>query len=781
MKFRGIYAKIIIILLLISILLTSCGPSADLDMSDEADKSEKADLTVATGVNEIWKADIYTPNFGVYRFNFCDEYIYYSVPGSIKLLDRETGEKELVPTKYYRVKIGNVEEPEELKLSGTAERNLDNALIQPDSEGNLYVLYDIQEHSIYDEDDMVGQILAKYDEAGNELYAEDISDVLATSKNTSPEITVDGEGHVYISTRRNIHLFNTDCTYKGKIDCSTSECNGLFNLAGKVYYSTISFDRILEISFDKASVCNELTSNSIGNSVTGYLDTGFISNFNGTIYYFDKDTMKAEVLTTFADCGIDDNIFEMHALDDGRIVLVTFDYKIVVLYKTQETAKKIITIGTFESSTVLQNQVAEFNRNNDDYKVEIKEYYDRFTDNTIGGTGRQDAITKFNLDIMSGNCPDILNLSYDDVSTYADKDVFEDLTPYLEASGLNIMESVEEAYTFNDVLVSIPATTQIHTLVGRSEDVENITGWTLDEMIEYIESHPDETVFAVGPNTMLQYCLKLNQSRFIDWENYECNFESEEFYRLLEFCSRFKGYDEITNTHPEVNIARSDAALYEVTMASPSDYIVLQQLLNSKDITFVGFPTDRGSGSIVEENTSSAMPTGSYGIFSQSENKDIAWEFIESLMTAVPEYETTAVRYGYPVVNETREEYFNNVMSEPWIRKSTGANSIYEALKNAGMEPWMDETVIGGKEMMRNYVTFGNVAGLYAAYFIPFEEDLAPIKELLEKGSVASDNDSKIIDIILENTAEYFAGQKTVQEAARQIQSRVTLYINERR
>lgn len=424
----------------------------------------------------------------------------------------------------------------------------------------------------------------------------------------------------------------------------------------------------------------------------------------------------------------------------------------MVLKKDGGNDKQVITIGTFDPSTSLQNQVAEFNRNSDDCQVVIKQYYDTMTDNTIGGTGYQEAITKFHLDIMSGNCPDILNLSYDEITTYVDKGLFENLTPYLEESGLDVMENIVRSYTFDGALAAIPSLVQMRTIVGRSKDIENITGWTLTEMMEYVKSNPNETIFNVSASKMLEYCLKFNQSKFIDWENYTCSFESEEFYELLEFCGHYNGYLNSVNT-PISTLADYESVLYEVTLTTPSDYLVLRQLLEEDEITFVGFPTDSGTGTVIEEKD------GSYAISSKSSNKEAAWEFIEFLLTAETKFERFSD--GYPVIKETRDAFFADAASEPWVE----VKSKYE-----------DEVTIE-----RRVVASMTRKERHLIYYAPFEEELAPVISLLDNAEVPVYNDITILDIILENAADYFSGEKTVQEAAKQIQSRVTIYINEKK
>ena len=54
------------------------------------------------------------------------------------------------------------------------------------------------------------------------------------------------------------------------------------------------------------------------------------------------------------------------------------------------------------------------------------------------GSGQtiKEASANLNLDIVSGNCPDIVNLQYGSLGSFASKGVLEDLTRFLEESEL---------------------------------------------------------------------------------------------------------------------------------------------------------------------------------------------------------------------------------------------------------------------------------------------------------------------------------------------------------
>lgn len=62
----------------------------------------------------------------------------------------------------------------------------------------------------------------------------------------------------------------------------------------------------------------------------------------------------------------------------------------------------------------------------------------------------------------------------------------------------------------------------------------------------------------------------------------------------------------------------------------------------------------------------------------------------------------------------------------------------------------------------------------------PTEEEVQFVRELIESASKVQVTDSKITEMIFEEAQPFFQGQKSVEEIADIIQSRVQLYMDER-
>lgn len=674
------------------------------------------------------------------------EYVYYSTGGG----------------EIYRWKPEEGSEPELLMASELEGRN-PKQLLQPDLEGNIYVL-----HSAYPY-----FYLAKYDSEGRELFCVDVPEWRET---TFMNTAVDREGRLFVQLPGALQLYDVDGSYKG----SSVPTDGEFLMAlvgdggGGVYCACIDdhdIDQVLrqvsfEEGFSEASSGSFMGGNGL-NSIALYGETGVLTRFGEKLYLYDRDTEVQEPLLDFMNCGVEPNrVKQFGALGDGRIVVLLEETagegtELALLTKTereQAPLKEVITVAILESSGSLQRSVARFNRQNENYRVEVKEYYDSVMSWREDG-GREAAQTALHLDMVSGRCPDILALEYKELETYLSKGLLEDLTPYMEGNDtLDILPAVLEAYTIDGKLVSLPGTLEIRTMVGRAKDVGQEAGWTLEEMLEYVDSHPEECVFAVNQQRMLEYCLVLNLSLFVDQEKNTCDFQTEDFYRLLEYSGRFDAYED--NLYPSVSSTRvREALLYEVSFNEARDVMLLQQALGSGDMTFVGYPTADGSlGHLLEARG------GSYSICTSSENKEGAWAFLETLLKDYKSeqkltFDSTR-EIGFPADRETCELYFESEMADPY---NTYINEQGEVVNSGRKCP---ATVDDGYGALN--------------YYIPLPDEVDPIRELLGAARVDQNGNSLILSIIQEEAAHYFNGDKSTREVAEVIQARVSVYLGEK-
>ena len=715
----------------------------------------------------VYETQFHSPEGGVEDFTVSGDSVYYST------FDGE----------FYQWTPGG--ETKKLDIEPFMEET-DSRLLQADLQGNLYVFYRVPNPP-----NSASYYLVKYDAAGKELARQNVS--LLTSQFSPYETAVDGEGRLYLKGIDKLLLFDGTCNYVGTLEAPEGE-NPIWltgDAAGHVYcdlYNSQDNDIIREVVWggeasgdgqggspqdsQTASFGDSLGETVPGSYLAAYGEDRFLTYGDNALYLYDAAADTQRLLLQWASCAIDPASVERIAtLADGRIVARLEEDQgsgelavVTEVPRDQATEKETITLGVLQAgNSHLLRCISQFNRHSPDCRIEIREYYDTYLASGQA-EAKEEARTALHMDISSGRCPDLLVLEYDDLEAYAAKGLLEDLAPYLEEDGeLELADNVIEAYTFHGKLCALPGALQIRTLAGRADrlgDLGGVTGWTLEEMMGFIDSTPDSTVFSADAGQLLEYSLVFNQPHFVDWEAHACDFTSDEFIRLLEFCGRFsdrKGTEgaEVLDMMERSNIA----LLHEVELVRPQDIAMLAQILGTEDISYVGFPTvDGRAGSLLEDCG------GTCAISAKSKHKEEAWAFVELLLTGwenpPKSYSALKGTKGFPTELGTRERYFAKVSENPY-RIGEDGEIIME----------------GGKPMRYAYHTASSRT-MQVFFYTPLPEETDLICTLLDS-STTDRGGRQISSIVAQEAASYFNGQKTAADVAALIQNRVSMYLAE--
>ena len=258
---------------------------------------------------------------------------------------------------------------------------------------------------------------------------------------------------------------------------------------------------------------------------------------------------------------------------------------------------------------------------------------------------------------------------------------------------------------------------------------------------------------------MLQYCIAMNAESFMNWQDGTCSFDTDEFRALLEFVKPFPAeYDWQSDSDDYesdfTRLKNGKQLLYPTSLSGFSDLYYTFAALNN-DIRFVGFPREDGSSG----NAFNASCTLS--ISTTCKDKSGAWAFIRSTLS--DDYQESI--WNYPIVKSVFEAKAQEAMTQEYETDADG-NQILDddgnpiPISNGGMS-YGDEPMIE----------------LYAVT----QEQYDAVLALIDSTTTFVDYDQNVLDIISDEAAGYFAGSKTVEEASKLIQSRVSLYIQEQK
>lgn len=508
-----------------------------------------------------------------------------------------------------------------------------------------------------------------------------------------------------------------------------------------------------------------------GNDVYAYF---FMDN--GNIFGERRDNGEVEKVVDWIACDVDSNSINSDRfgfLSDGRIVAVTYEYsdngpsrqQVLVLNRVDAaavTTKTELTLACFGLDYNLRSQIVKFNKSNPDYRIVVKDYSEYATDDDYNA-----GLTKLNTELISGNVPDILvNGTELPIGQYAAKGLLEDLWPYLDAdpeySRDKLMTQPLNAAQTDGKLYRLPIDFGVTTAVGLGKVVGEYTTWTLADVNDALSKLPEgATVFNkyYTQAEMLKYCIAMNAENFMNWQDGTCSFDSDEFRALLEFVKPFPAeYDwqsDAEEYESDYTRLKNGKQLLYPTSISDFDSIYYMFATLDHDVRFIGFPREDGSSG----NAFNASCTLS--ISTACRDKSGAWAFIRSTLSN--DYQENI--WNYPIVKSVFEAKAQEAMTQEYETDADG-NQILDddgnpiPISTGGMS-YGDEPMIE----------------LYAVT----QEQYDAVLALIDSTTSFVDYDQNVLDIISDEAAGYFAGSKTVEEASKLIQSRVSLYIQEQK
>ena len=636
--------------------------------------------------------------------------------------------------------------------------------------------------NVYNEDYTKSEtFLCKFDAEGKQIFAEDMTELVAESY--VDNMAIDGEGRIYVTGENNVWLFDADGNKRGTVSLG-ADVNWIRAMGsgkdGKMYlcYYTSNGDTVLcDIDFDGKKTGNtyENYPSSNSNALVPGIDKDFLAQDGNRVYEYDTKSQTSTELFTWLDSDINGNTVEKFwGLEDGRILAVASDWEtneksIALLTKTKASEvpqKETILIGSLYGDSNIQSAAVKFNKSNDKYHISIREYLNY---NDYDGDDYQafmtDGINRLNNDITSNNCPDILDLSGLNIKQLAAKGVFEDLNGYLEKSEKlsreDFLENILEAYTLDGKLVSIPYSFQMSTVVGKGSEVGTEMGWTLEELIAYADAHPDALLFdSKTKDVIMMTLMAYNADYFIDWSTGECRFDSEEFKDILNFANRFpEEYDwEKEDVSTPNKIQKGQVLLYEENIYDFNELQMCNEIFQG-DASYIGYPTMDGSVGCM------LSASQAYAITSKSGHKDGAWEFIEGFLTKEENPDRGFSSIGFPTMKSKL-----NAMAADAVEVKYYTDENGELYYDENGEP----IPMGGG---------GGISyedGWSYEYRIPTQEEVDLALSLMEIAKpVSYSQGDEVLNIINEEAAPFYKGQKSVDEVASVIQSRIKIYVGE--
>ncbi len=462
--------------------------------------------------------------------------------------------------------------------------------------------------------------------------------------------------------------------------------------------------------------------------------------------------------------------------------------------------KYILTIGGLYLNYQVKREVFNFNKENEEYRIVIKDYTANVDYSENSEYTYEDAIAKLNGDIAAGNVPDILicneQIPFD---SYASKGLFENLYKFMEDDETSKPEMFEEnvlkAYETGGKLYRISPSYSVVTIAGKPEVLgEAYNNWNMESFMKLADSLPEDvSMFQdVTRDDMLNMFVRYMYDDFVNSETGMCSFDDGRFEMMLEFVNKLStesiwntiNWDEIPQDFWEERenaFANNKVVLSQTYLSSFYDIASLvNYTFKTLDFEFVGFPTEGGSAAIADDDQSLA-------ISSKSKLKDGAWEFIKSLLAE--EYQES-LGYNFPIRTSSLEKAMEKALKDAEEEKKR-----YEEMNKGGIDDGfgvvMPRPVVTAEAAVEIAVEESTNAPIDIIedeisesettldYFFLDEALANKVLDCIRSADILVRTNQEVSKIINEEATRFFEGQCSAKQAAAEIQSRAFIYISE--
>ena len=472
----------------------------------------------------------------------------------------------------------------------------------------------------------------------------------------------------------------------------------------------------------------------------------FLTTKDSTLYSVSLSGEETE-LFSWMDVSLSySRLYGWEGLENSNGDIFHMTDRITKVSKAPVPVKKTLVLACFGDSSVQNNSaihsyicsdklmdaILRFNNSDPEYRVELRPYI--YND--------ENERSRMLMSIATGSGIDLIDTSLLPDGAI-DRQLLVDLLPYIDAddtlSRADFIPTLLSSMMKNGGLYEYVDKYTILTMYTHPEFAGDDT-WTASGVELLIRENPELKVPSLPENMKLLFSWAAT-AEFIDRANGTCNFDSPAFVSWLSLLKQMTG--------SAVEYARG-SALCCISHDLARDIGIQTHIAMRGDYSVVGFPDAEGNGSyflklgkpgILGSNGCLADELDMYtlgaatsiGIIASSPSRDGAWRF---LRTFIYGEETPNLRNGIPVLKESFEQAIQTELA----RDTSQENLPY-------------------------------------ANFTATDADI--LREIVYGTDKVVCTDEAVIDIITRAVIPYLEGKGTADDAAQQIQSKMSIYLAE--
>ena len=448
--------------------------------------------------------------------------------------------------------------------------------------------------------------------------------------------------------------------------------------------------------------------------------TFLLTNSDGLSSY-DLASGKVQTIASWRELGAKPDAEQIFQTEDGYVLFSPNGEAVTTLFRQ---------VGAGNAKTVLALAVAadcpvwyEFTQLFENFNLSQQEYQIDYTIYSDSPYADAESMDVLRTQIMAGNSPDLFAFYSDgnQAPPLAPRAVCADLRELLpDVTEDSLLPGLFDLLTQDGALYVLPLTVRVDTLIMPSNLIDS-PGVTLEDLETARENMPSGWVPVDSWNTpenLFGLTAGFCIGRFVDRETGTCRFETQEFIDILDWCRNWGG-DGLTPEAPEKTLMKLGWISSLSWLASRED--IAKEWFDGAGYTYAGYPV--GSGG------SAYLVLTSLGVSTSCQNLAGAKAFLAYCFSGKQE---SGLPANMEVLREELAQY-----------------------KAGNRTDW-----------------YGEVENIS-------EADEAKFLELLSSVTVLEGMDQALENILSEEADAYFAGAATAQQAAKIIQSRASLYLQE--
>lgn len=403
--------------------------------------------------------------------------------------------------------------------------------------------------------------------------------------------------------------------------------------------------------------------------------------------------------------------------------------------------KTILTIGGYGAAQdkILQYSVYQFNINDSDYRIEIRDYSEIYPFSDLASYDR--AIANIITDMSNGKGQDILygNLAFN-YNKLAENGLLLDMKPYLDSDSeiskeswlpgiYNLMERNGSLYYF------FPAFAIRGYITNQDYFPQTDTVTCRDVLEKSKDQTFSGTIFpGVRSADLIRGALLYSLDSYRDASG-KFSITTEQLEEILEYARQVGSNEEyVTSSSPEESYLLGQQAMLYSFIFCPQDFYRYQQLSSSSSI-YVGYPSQKESARL-------CSPFHIVEISSGTKYPEVCWKFVKIMMS--DEVQQKAVEMNAIPVSQKAFEDLLEKAENPDLRSSAENVALNMTVQTA----------------------------------IP-SESLAEFRTLVNSICALEYYDTQLSAIIDEICAPCLSGDKSASDVVTDLNDRINLYLSE--